>query len=334
MTISSGSHTLRAWVTAAVFDATRLAVFREVVRRGSLSAAAQALNFTQPAVSRQIAALEREADAQLLERTPRGIRLTEPGRVLLGHAEAILDRMSAAHAQIESVARMAGGRLRIGAFQTATATVVARAIAAFAARAPERRALPRRGGHARRRRGACGRARSTSPSSRTSPTSTAPTSRWSTSSTTSCSSPCPRRTASPTSRACACATCATRPGSRRRAGARSRRCSPPPRGPTGSSRASASPPSSGCRSRASSPPASGSRSSPASRSRASATTSSCARSARTARAGASSSCSPAGYRAPAVEPFVALLRSEAAEHAAALDERARLLGRRRAGATA
>jgi len=121
---------------AAVFDATRLAVFREVVRRGSLSAAAQALNFTQPAVSRQIAALEREADAQLLERTPRGIRLTEAGRVLLGHAEAILDRMSAAHAQLESVARMAGGRLRIGAFQSATATVVARAIAAFAREHP------------------------------------------------------------------------------------------------------------------------------------------------------------------------------------------------------
>jgi DNA-binding transcriptional LysR family regulator len=116
----------------ALFDASRLAVFREVVRCGSLSAAAQALNFTQPAVSRQIAALEREAEAQLLERTPRGIRLTEAGRVLLGHAEAILDRMSAAHAQIESVARMAGGRLRIGAFQTANATVVPRAIAAFA----------------------------------------------------------------------------------------------------------------------------------------------------------------------------------------------------------
>jgi DNA-binding transcriptional LysR family regulator len=117
---------------AALFDATRLAVFREVVRRGSLSAAAQALNFTQPAVSRQIAALEREADAQLLERTPRGIRLTEAGRALLGHAEAILDRMSAAHAHIEAVGRMAGGRLRIGAFQSATATIVPRAIAAFA----------------------------------------------------------------------------------------------------------------------------------------------------------------------------------------------------------
>jgi DNA-binding transcriptional LysR family regulator len=116
----------------AVFDAARLKVFREVVRRGSLSAAAEALSFTQPAVSRQIAALEREAGAQLLERTPRGIRLTEPGRVLLGHAEAILDRMATARAQVESVASLAGGRLRIGAFQTANATIVPRAIAAFA----------------------------------------------------------------------------------------------------------------------------------------------------------------------------------------------------------
>jgi DNA-binding transcriptional LysR family regulator len=116
----------------ATLDAARLRVFREVVRCGSLSAAAEALSFTQPAVSRQIAALEREAGAQLLERTPRGIRLTEAGRVLLGHAEAILDRMAIARAQVESVASLTGGRLRIGAFQTANATVVPRAIAAFA----------------------------------------------------------------------------------------------------------------------------------------------------------------------------------------------------------
>src|SRR3954447_25888028 len=115
-----------------VFDAGRLRVFREVVRRGSLSAAAEALSFTQPAVSRQIAALEREAGAQLLERTPRGIRLTGAGRVLLGHAEAILDRMATARAQVASVASLTGGRLRIGSFQTANATIVPRAIAAFA----------------------------------------------------------------------------------------------------------------------------------------------------------------------------------------------------------
>jgi DNA-binding transcriptional LysR family regulator len=121
---------------SATFDAARLRVFREVVRRGSLSAAAEALSFTQPAISRQIAALEREAGAQLLERTPRGIRLTEAGRVLLGHAEAILDRMAIARSQVESVASLSGGRLRIGSFQTATATIVPRAIAAFAAAYP------------------------------------------------------------------------------------------------------------------------------------------------------------------------------------------------------
>src|SRR4051794_2493990 len=106
----------------AVLDAARLRVFREGARRGSLSAAAEALSFPQPAVSRQIAALEREAGAQLLERTPRGIRLTEAGRILLGHAEAILDRMATARAQVASVAGPAGGGLRIGAFQTANAT--------------------------------------------------------------------------------------------------------------------------------------------------------------------------------------------------------------------
>lgn len=120
-----------------MFDATRLRVFREVVERGSFSAAADALSFTQPAVSRQIATLEREAGAQLLERLPRGIRLTEAGRVLLGHAEAILDRMTAARSQVEAVARLQAGRLRIGAFPTANATVVPQAIAAFTREYPD-----------------------------------------------------------------------------------------------------------------------------------------------------------------------------------------------------
>src|SRR5205809_3979171 len=114
-----------------MFDTTRLSVFCEVARQGSISAAAEGLRYTQPAVSRQVATLEREAGAQLLERTPRGIRLTEPGRVLLAHAEAILERMAAARADVESVARLGAGRLRIGAFPTANATVVPRAIAAF-----------------------------------------------------------------------------------------------------------------------------------------------------------------------------------------------------------
>ena len=114
-----------------MLDTTRLRVFREVVERGSFSAAAEALSFTQPAVSRQIATLEREAGAQLIERMPRGIRLTEAGRILVGHTEAILGRMAAARTQIDAVARLQAGRLRIGSFSTANATVVPRAIAAF-----------------------------------------------------------------------------------------------------------------------------------------------------------------------------------------------------------
>ena len=327
MTVSPGIHTLQASAEAAVFDATRLNVFREVVRRGSLSAAAEALSFTQPAVSRQIAALEREAGAQLLERTPAASGSPSAGRVLLGHAEAILDRMSAAHAQLESVARMAGGRLRIGAFQTATATVVARAIAAFAREHPDVELSPRRGGHARRGRAPAGGRdrpgrRHALPRLRA-----APTSRWSTSSTTSCSSRCPRRHRARPQAAPAPARPARRDldrgggrghaadaARRRRAGARA------------SSRASASPPSSGCRSRAWSRPASGSRSSPAWRSRA-------VRDDIVLRSLGPHGprrrvvvLLPAGYRAPAAEPFVALLQHEAAEHGAALDERARRTG--------
>ena len=62
-----------------MLDARRLIVLREVARRGSFSAAAHALWITQPAVSRQIAALERELGRKVLERTPRGLLLTDAG---------------------------------------------------------------------------------------------------------------------------------------------------------------------------------------------------------------------------------------------------------------
>jgi DNA-binding transcriptional LysR family regulator len=107
-------------------DVRRLKVLREVAAQGSFSAAADALAFTQPAVSRQIATLEAEAGARLVDRTARGIRLTPAGELLVEHAEAILGRLSAAEAQLDV------GRLRIGSFPTASATLTALAIAAFA----------------------------------------------------------------------------------------------------------------------------------------------------------------------------------------------------------
>ena len=65
----------------------RLKVLREVAYRGSLSAAAEALSYSQSAVSQQIAALEAETGVALLERHPRGVSLTAAGQTLVGHAE-------------------------------------------------------------------------------------------------------------------------------------------------------------------------------------------------------------------------------------------------------
>ncbi|MFE0589977.1 LysR family transcriptional regulator [Micromonospora echinospora] len=109
----------------------RLTVFKEVVRQGSLTRAAKHLTYTTSAVSQHISALERELGAVLLERLPRGVRLTEPGRALLDHVERILDEYHAAKGTLEAIAAASGGRLRLGSFPTADATLVARAVARF-----------------------------------------------------------------------------------------------------------------------------------------------------------------------------------------------------------
>jgi DNA-binding transcriptional LysR family regulator len=114
-----------------MLDARRLAVLREVVRHGSFSAAAAALYLTQPAVSRQIAKLEQEAGVRLLERTSRGLRLTEAGRVAVERAEAIAGHLAAAEAEIEAIATLTGGRLRMCAFPTAASTIVLDALQEF-----------------------------------------------------------------------------------------------------------------------------------------------------------------------------------------------------------
>lgn len=118
-------------------DVKRLKVLREVARTGSFSAAAETLAFTQPAVSRQIATLETEAGARLVERNARGIRLTPAGELLVEHADAILDRLAAAETQLEALAGLKGGRLRVGAFPTANSTLVPLAVKAFSEAHPE-----------------------------------------------------------------------------------------------------------------------------------------------------------------------------------------------------
>ena len=119
-----------------MLDVRRLRVLKEVAAKGSFSAAAESLAYTQCAVSQQIAALEREAGLQLVERSARGVHLTEAGRVLIGHAEAILARLADAEAELEAMAGLRGGRLRLVAFPSAGASIVPEAIARFRHRHP------------------------------------------------------------------------------------------------------------------------------------------------------------------------------------------------------
>jgi DNA-binding transcriptional LysR family regulator len=112
-------------------DLRLLTVLREVALRGSFSAAAESLAYTQPAVSQQIARLEKQVGVKLIEREPRGIRLTPAGEVLVRHTERILAQLAAADEELQEVATQARGRLRIGSFATAAGTIVPRAVAAF-----------------------------------------------------------------------------------------------------------------------------------------------------------------------------------------------------------
>ncbi|MFF1642479.1 LysR family transcriptional regulator [Streptomyces sp. NPDC058246] len=114
-----------------------LRVFLDVARHGSFTGAARTLGWTQSAVSRQISSLEAAlGGAPLFDRLPRGVRLTEAGRVLVPHAESVVERLHGAVRELAALREVAGGRLRVGAFATADAALVPRAIATFRARHP------------------------------------------------------------------------------------------------------------------------------------------------------------------------------------------------------
>jgi molybdate transport repressor ModE-like protein len=106
----------------------RLLTFRAVARRRSFSQAARDLALSQPSVSQQVGALERELGTRLLERRPGGLRLTHAGTVLLEHADAIAERLELAGAQLAEIAGAERTTLRIGAFPTALASLVPRAV--------------------------------------------------------------------------------------------------------------------------------------------------------------------------------------------------------------
>jgi DNA-binding transcriptional LysR family regulator len=119
-----------------MLDLRRMRILREVARHGSFSAAAAALGYTQPAISRQVATLEAETGALLVRRVPQGAVLTDAGRLLVERAEEILASLETTEAQLKALAGLEGGRLRLASFASAASSIVPPAIASFRQRYP------------------------------------------------------------------------------------------------------------------------------------------------------------------------------------------------------
>lgn len=113
-----------------------LRVFVAVAHQESFTRAAAQLGLTQPAVSKSMRDLERRAGVALVERGPTGVRLTEPGRVLLGHARTILAEARAADESLNAIRGIGGGTLRIGASPTIATYLLPGALQRFHARHP------------------------------------------------------------------------------------------------------------------------------------------------------------------------------------------------------
>jgi molybdate transport repressor ModE-like protein len=120
-----------------MLDVRRLRVLQAVAQHGSFSAAADSLDFTQSAVSQQIAALERETGTVLINRGPGGVRLTDAGAALVAHTEVVLARLADAEQELAAIAGLRGGRVRLASFPSAGATLVTAAVSHFKQQYPE-----------------------------------------------------------------------------------------------------------------------------------------------------------------------------------------------------
>ncbi|MFC7891930.1 LysR substrate-binding domain-containing protein [Streptomyces sp. NPDC057381] len=119
-----------------MLDVRRLHLLRELHRRGTIAAVAEALTFTASAVSQQLSVLEREAGVPLLERSGRRVVLTPAGRTLVTHADAVLERLELAVSELAGAREGIGGPLRIGTFPSGGPAIVPATLAELAQRHP------------------------------------------------------------------------------------------------------------------------------------------------------------------------------------------------------
>ncbi|MDH6127185.1 LysR family transcriptional regulator [Kitasatospora sp. GP82] len=119
-----------------MLDVRRLRLLRELAHLGTIAAVADSLSFSPSAVSQQLSVLEREAGVPLLERSGRRVALTPAGRNLVRHAEAVLERLEQAGAELAHARRGLAGPLRIGTYPSAARSIIPAALAELAGRHP------------------------------------------------------------------------------------------------------------------------------------------------------------------------------------------------------
>jgi DNA-binding transcriptional LysR family regulator len=114
----------------------QLRVLRAIRTTGSFSAAADELDYTQPAVSKIVASLERELGTILVDRETRPIRLTDAGEALARHADEVFERLLSAEAEVQAIAQLDAGALSVGTFSSAGASFFVDALRELRAKHP------------------------------------------------------------------------------------------------------------------------------------------------------------------------------------------------------
>lgn len=112
-------------------DVQSLRIVRAIADTGTITAAAESLGYSQPAVSQHVRRLERRLGTALLERRGRGVRLTEAGQVLARHGATVTAALDAAATEVAALTGLRTGRVRLLAFPSSSATLVPQALAAL-----------------------------------------------------------------------------------------------------------------------------------------------------------------------------------------------------------
>lgn len=120
-----------------MYDPRQLQVLAEVARTGTYTAAADALGYTQPAISYQMRMLERSVGAPLVTRRGRGVQLTPEGRALARHAATVLAALRTAEDELAALTAPEAGRIRLSAMQSSCVSLVPRALGTLRRTRPE-----------------------------------------------------------------------------------------------------------------------------------------------------------------------------------------------------